>query len=383
MYDDTDNTQASGMNRAELLKRAGAAGAVLAGGSVASLFGGATRAAAATRDSVSVTEFSWVGSGQDITPFQIRSQYQKAHPNVTINMVQGTNAETYPKIVTSLQVTPDDPYVNFGFFNSQLMAQGLVDKVWLPFPTKKMPNLKYVLPNFRIAGNYGVFFASSPIGIMYNAQVFKQKGWKPPTSWNDLWNPKFKGKVAFWDAPSWAYNGLVATARLHGGSEQNIEPGMKIFENAAKSGQIQSLYTSNNAAQQLLVSGDAWITPFFFGIMEPWVKQGAPLAYAVPKEGEIGLGLGFAMVKGSSPAQQAVAADVINAMLAQHVVKQWSEYTFSVPTEKGIVFPPHLKKLPAYQPANVKREMVLDWHQIALNNAAWTQEWNQRVKANL
>jgi putative spermidine/putrescine transport system substrate-binding protein len=356
--------------------------ALLAGGSLSSLLG-AANAAAATRESTTVTEFCWVGSGQDITPFQVRAAYQGAHPGVTINMVQGTNAETYPKIVTSLQVDPNNPLVNFGFFNSQLMWQGIVDKTWIPLPTAKIPNLKYVLPNFRIPGNMGVFFASSPIGIMYNSQIFKQNGWKPPTSWNDIFDPKYKGKVALWDAPSWAYNGLVAIARIHGGSEKNIEPAMKLYESAAKSGQFQSVYLSNNSAQQLLVSGEAWITPFFFGIMEPWVKQGAPLGYAIPKEGEVGLGLGFAMVRGSTPAQQAVAADVINAMLAQHVVKQWAEYTYGVPGEKGIVFPPSYKKFPSFQTANTKKQMLLDWTTIAQNNATWTDQWNQRVKANL
>ena len=179
MYDETDNTrESSGINRAELLKRAGGMGALLAGGSLAGLLE-AMNATAATKDSVTVTEFCWVGSGQDITPFAVRAAYQKAHPDVKINMLQGTNAETYPKIVTSLQVDPNNPLVNFGFFNSQLMWQGVVDKTWVPLPTAKIPNLKNVLPNFRIKNNMGVFFASSPIGLMYNTQIFKQKGWKP------------------------------------------------------------------------------------------------------------------------------------------------------------------------------------------------------------
>jgi len=384
MFDETDDAPTQGLSRADLLRRAGGAGLVLAGASgLAPFLGGVSDAVAATSDSVTATEFCWVGSGQDITPFQVRTQYLKTHPDVTLNMVQGTNAETYPKIVTSIQVTPNNPYVNFGFFNVQLMTQGTVDKVWLPLQPSKMSNFKRTLPQYRLPGNTGVYFASSPIGIMYNTDVFKQKGWKPPTSWKDLWNPKFKGKVAFWDAPSWAYNGLVVTARMYGGSEKNIEPGMKVFENAAKKGQIQSLYTSNNQAQQLLVSGEAWITPFFFGIMQPWAKQGAPLGYAVPKEGQIAFQLGFGMVKGSSSDQQALAMDVINAMLLPRVVEEWCLYTYSVPLVRGVRFPPSYSKLAAYQPKNVTNQIQLNWRQIALNNNTWLQEWNQRVKANL
>ncbi|HEY1366730.1 MAG TPA: extracellular solute-binding protein [Gaiellaceae bacterium] len=383
MHEQTDGGVpiGEGIDRGAFLRRAGGAGLALAGGST--LLGRASGALAAVTDSVHVTEFCWVGSGQDITPFQVRSAYLKTHPDVAIDMLQGTNAETYPKILTSVQVTPDDPLVNFGFFNVGLITQGTVDKLWLPFNAKKMPNLKRVLPKFRLPGDRGVFFASSPIGIMYNTEVFKQKGWKAPTSWKDLWNPRYKGKVAFWDAPSWSYNGLVATARMYGGSEKNIEPGMKVFEKAAKSGQIQSLYTSNSQAQQLLVSGDAWITPFFFGIMEPWVKQGAPLGYVVPKEGQIAFQLGFAMVKGSDTAQQQVAMEVVDAMLLPRVVEEWCNYTYSVPLVRGVRFAPDRQKLSAYQPKNVANQMQLDWTTIAKNNTQWLEQWNSRVKANL
>jgi putative spermidine/putrescine transport system substrate-binding protein len=383
MYDQTDGdaTPGEGLNRGELLRRAGGAGLALAGAST--LFGRVPAALAAMTDNVHVTEFCWVGSGQDITPFQVRDKYLKSHSNVSIDMLQGTNAETFPKIVTSVQVTPDDPLVNFGFFNVSALTQGRVLDIWAPFDVKKMPNLKRVIPKFRLPGDKGVYFASSPIGIMYNTAVFKQKGWKPPTSWKDLWNPKFKGKVAFWDAPSWSFNGLAVTARLYGGSEKNIEPGMKVYEKAAKAGQIQSLYTSNNQAQQLLVSGDAWITPFFFGIMEPWVKQGAPLGYAVPKEGQVAFQLGFGMVKGSSPEQQQVAMGVVDAMLLPRVVQQWCDYTYSVPLVRGVRFLPERQKLAAYQKKNVQNQIQLDWKTMATKNNDWLQQWNSRVKANL
>jgi putative spermidine/putrescine transport system substrate-binding protein len=372
------------IDRGQFLRRVGGAGLAVAG--LSGFLGSATKAAAglsAARENVKVTEFCWVGSGQDITPFQVREAYLKANPGVSIDMLQGTNAETFPKLLTSIQVTPDNPLVNFGFFNVGAITQGTVQNIWLPLQAKKMKNLTRVLPQYRTKGDKGVFFASSPIGIMYNTEIFKQKGWKPPTSWKDLWNPKFKGKVAFWDAPSWSFNGLVPTARVYGGSEKNIEPGLKKYEQAAKDGHIQSLYRSNNQAQQLLVSGDAWITPFFFGIAQPWIKQGAPLGYAVPKEGQVAFQLGFGMVKGSTPAQQAVAMGVIDAMLLPRVVQQWCQYTYSVPLVRGVRFAPEIQNLAAYQKKNVQNQMQLDWTTMAKSNDQWLEQWNTRVKGNL
>jgi putative spermidine/putrescine transport system substrate-binding protein len=159
---------------------------------------------------------------------------------------------------------------------------------------------------------------------------------------------------------------------------------MKIYEQAAKSGQIHSLYGSNDAGKQLLISGSALITPFFFGIMHAWVvNENAPLGYVVPKEGQIAFPLGFQIVKGSSKAQVKAASDVLNLMLAPEAVAEWCNLTFSLPAVTGAVVDPKLATLPAYQTANVANALQLDWQKIAQNNTAWMEQWNSRVKANL
>jgi putative spermidine/putrescine transport system substrate-binding protein len=373
------------MDRRSFLANAGGAGLTLMGlsGFLAACGGSSQGGGGAQGGNVQLTEFLWVGSNQDVTPKAVNSAYLKAHPGTKIDVVAGTNAETFPKIMTSIKTTPDDPLVNFGFFNSDAISKGTVADIWLPLSPSAVPNVKNVLPAFRLPGDKGVYFASSPVGLMYSTKVFKDKGWDPPTSWNDLWDPRFKGKVAFYDAPTWSFNGLVITARLHGGSETNIEPAMKIYEQAAKSGQIQSVYISNDAARQLLVSGEAWITPFFYGIMQPWVDEGAPLGYAVPKEGQIAFPLGFGMIKGTTPAQQKVATALINEMLSANVVKRWCDLTYGVPLVDDVKVMPKLAKLPAYQPEAVKGQINLNWNAIAKGSDAWTEEWNSRVKANL
>src|ERR1035438_7814401 len=32
-------------------------------------------------------------------------------------------------------------------------------------------------------------------GLMYNSKVFAEKGWAPPTSWNDLKDPKYQKQL--------------------------------------------------------------------------------------------------------------------------------------------------------------------------------------------
>jgi putative spermidine/putrescine transport system substrate-binding protein len=375
-------------DRRAFLKQAMAAGMTLAGaeallaacgGGGGGEGGGSSQGGGNSNQPVHLTEFTWVGSGQDVQPPRIREAYQKQHPNVKIDFSPGTNAETYPKIVQSLQVDPNNPLINFGFFNVDAMTKGTAADIWVPLDSKAVPNLSKVFPAYRRAQNKGVFFALSAIGLMYNTKLVDP----PPTSWKDLFSPRFKGKVAFWDAPAWSFNGLVETARLNGG-EGKIEPGMKIYEQAAKSGQIQSLYTSNDAGKQLLVSGAAWITPFFFGIMQPWaVKEKAPLGYVVPKEGQIAFPLGFAVVKGSDEGQVKASQEIINMMLTPEFVGEWCNLTYGLPAVQGAKIDPALQDLDAYKKGNITNAVQLDWQTIAKNNNDWLEQWNSRVKANL
>ena len=116
--------------------------------------------------------------------------------------------------------------------------------------------------------------------------------------------------------------------------------------------------------------------------MHPWAIQGAPLAYAVPKEGQVAFQLGFAMVKGSSPTQQ-VGMDVINNMLLPRVVEEWCNSTYSVPLVRGVRFAPSRQKLAPYHKSAIRNQMQLDWNTIALNNATWLEEWISASRKSL
>src|SRR5688572_2335601 len=86
-------------NRRDLLKGTGAAGLALAG---APLLSGQALA----QDPVNTTMFVWVGSNQGVVPREVREAYIAENPNVAIELLEGTNAETYPRIKASLEMTP-------------------------------------------------------------------------------------------------------------------------------------------------------------------------------------------------------------------------------------------------------------------------------------
>src|SRR5271163_2749705 len=77
-----------------------------------------------------------------------------------------------------------------------------------PLDLSKIPSYNQIsarlrnTPLVKLNGQvYGVPFVWGPNPLLYDTTVFTQ----PPDSWNILWDPKYRGKVAVWDELSTIY----------------------------------------------------------------------------------------------------------------------------------------------------------------------------------
>lgn len=158
--------------------------------------------------------------------------------------------------------------------SSQLGALNAV----VEWKESRIPNLKRIHPAFRYPFIAGV--VHTPYGIAVNTKRIK----KPITSWFDLWDPEFAGKVAF---PDWVWSGeqvFHAINLLSGGDAENIDPGIRKMRELYKANRAQ---TTNNVehTKQLLVSEEVWICPYFGARTDQARAAGAPVEFLMPKEG--------------------------------------------------------------------------------------------------
>lgn len=145
--------------------------------------------------------------------------------------------------------------------------------------------LKNLYPQALNKDGYGpsVFFFS--IGIAYNEAKLKEAGIAPPKTWNDIWDPRFAGRIAIPDVANIMGRDLVIQAsRMAGGDEKTPEKGIE------KLGQIKahSYYVSSTTLQAQLESGDVWVAPW--NNMRAWsmTDRGIPIRYVDPADGPIG-----------------------------------------------------------------------------------------------
>lgn len=329
------------------------------------------------QDAVTVTQFVWTGA-QETVPRRIAKEYADANAGTTIETIAGTNGATYPKLQASREIDPNSPLLNLGFFNMDASERGRAVDLWLPITAENVPNVANILPAYRQQDGIGAFFCMDVGGLAYNTNHFKTA----PDSWEMIFDPALKGKVALFDG-FWAGNAFAVMAKLRGGSEKDAEVAFELYEKAAKDGQFHSLVTSNSQLQQLLVSGEVMLAPHFRGVVMPWAKDGAPVAYSVPKEGQVAFPEGFQLVNGSSEAQLKVCNALINTSLAPKNVIDYCRTAFVVPLTDNVTLPEDLASDPAIQPDAIANAIQLDYAAIAANAQAWAGEWNRRVKGNL
>lgn len=382
-----------GLSRRQFLERSAALGissasalAFLAACGPAPATGGASPSAKAggkpqgADGPVKLSFFVYVGANQGVVPREVVAEYTKANPNVTIELYEGTNAETYPKMVAAKKTTPDQPIVNFGYFNADATAKGDIDDMWESLDRGNVPTLTNVYDAFKRKDDRGIAWGMVGIGLMYNTDNVKTA----PTSWMDFWDPKYKGRLALSNGNHYL-SGLVTTTRAQGGKESDpaaIDRSFKLISEKAKEGQIRLFFLSNDQVKQPMIRGEVWLSGWFNSSVDIWANQEkGPFGYAAPKEGQIAFTLYHQVVKGSTPAQKWHAERIINMLNEKKWLSRYCNLTHSIPVAKDIDLDPALAAQEAFKTRNIEGAMQLDWPTLAAKNAEWKERWDREVVA--
>lgn len=330
------------------------------------------RSPARAADKSKSTIFIWAGAGQGVLPREVVGKYVKTHPESEIEFWESTNAITYPKMLAAKQANPNAPLINFGYFNVDMANRGDADDMWVPMDPARIPALTKIHPSLRRPGNRGIGYGIINVGLMYNKNLVKE----PPTSWSALWDPKWRGKVVFFDN---YFVPLVLAARMNGGSETNIEPGFKVWAENAKN--IRALTGTNDQLKNILVTGEAQIAPWFSAIWKFWADEGAPLGFVNPKEGAIAFPIYLQIVKGSTAEQIRVAEEVVNELLTPENNSRYAKLTHNIPAfpEAGMA----QRVDEALNPKVIENAIWLDWATMGQKSSEWRQRWEKEVKSRM
>jgi putative spermidine/putrescine transport system substrate-binding protein len=198
----------------------------------------------------------------------------------------------------------------------QLNALELLEKL----DESKVPNLKNVRADLRT--DYFAPHIWSPQVLIYNPDRVPD----PPTSFGDLLDPKYKGKIGFPDVN--AFYVMMAAALYGSGNASDFD---KAKELAVKlNAQDPHLYPSTDQAGPPFKTGEIDVGLMWLARVNMWQNAGIPVKASFPKEGCILYVSGMVVPKNAPNKEGAFA--YLDAMLEPSAQQRFAERMGYLPT---------------------------------------------------
>lgn len=207
-------------------------------------------------------------------------------------------------------VTPTDWMVG------RMMKEDLLEELDMD----NIPNFKNIADEFQERefdpGNkYSVPYVYGSLGIVYNKEKVDT-----PKSWDDLWNPKYKGHVLVQETE----RAVISAALQSLGADYNHPSDDELAEAKEKLSKLHPnvlAYTNSPAAE--LVSEEAWIGEALSDQAAKAINENPNLSYVLPEEGGI-LWMDNWVIPNTAKNKKA-AEEFINFMLRPEVSKKATE----------------------------------------------------------
>lgn len=329
-------------------------------------------APAAARAQSELVVAGYGGSFEQIFKQKLGPAFEKKH-NVRINFVSGNSTETLARV----QAQKDNPQIDVTFVDDGPAFQGGALGLWEPIDAKIVTNLKHLYDIARHKDNLGVDMGVTATGLMYNPEIFKQKGWAPPTSWQDITKAEHAGHLVIPPIQNtYGLHALVTFARLNGGSEKNINPGFEAFRRFKQNVLVFEAQPGKHS--ELFQSKQAWIGVWGSGRVYALADTGFPIRFVYPKEGAMALGVTLNVVKGAR--NRRLANEFINAMLADEAQQVWAESFKFGPYNKTVKLKPDIAAKVPYGLEQIGKLIKIDWDTANAKRPEWTERWNKEIE---
>lgn len=235
-------------------------------------------------------------------------------------------------------------------------------------PSAAVPQFAHLVDIAKIGG-YGV--AINPVTIIYD----KRKAKRPVTSWKDLWNPEWKGRIA-WPAFPAAQGAaaLLMSAKIWGGNEKNMDVA---FQKVKELKPFAAISSSQDELYQMFDTGICDIAVEFGSLSRKYAEtRNSNLVIANPVEGQVAA-LNVACITAGAPNQK-LAEEWINLHLSAPCMLGYARETYYSPTVDNVTVPDDLKpKLVAAKDAG--KLVDFDWDAVIRNQRDWTNRFNREI----
>ena len=306
----------------------------------------------------------WGGPQEELVREYVVKPFEEA-TGARVELVLGGSSDRFARLISE----KDNPTFDVVYIGLKQTITAVKDGLILEPNPARVPEYNNLYDQAKEPGAYGVAFLS--IGIMVNTEMVKDM----PTSWKDLWKPEYKGKVAPAVYPGTQGEAFLAMAsRIHGGDEQNSDPGIEALKQLKP---FPLIYSGVDEINLAFKQGDVWLAPQIHGLVYKYKTEGGKVDFVIPEEGAP-LALNSAAIPVNS--KNADLAEIfINYHLGQECQEAYARRTFYAPTNKNVKLEAELASAMPYGEAEVDRLLILDYEAMNIGISTTTDRWNREI----
>lgn len=296
-----------------------------------------------------------------IKPFQDQT-------GVTVNAVNGLTMQN----LATLRATKNNPSLDVISFDPPGAYPAADEGLLLKLDPTKIPNMTKMYPWGGAKNGQLVGVLANNQCLAYNTKYVKT----PPTSWEDLWNPAYKGHVALPDiSTSHGIMTILAMSKIATGGSDLYNGEKALAKLQTLKPDVLTYWTSHDQLAQLMNSGQVWIAPWLADRSITQQNQGAPIDCVFPKEGEVFF-VAFAGIAKNSKNPDAAYA-YLNSQISAQSQLDASNEIFLGPTNSDVKMTGKpLKYLDPTRPGLIRP----DWDKVMQLTSQWTDMWNRTMK---
>jgi putative spermidine/putrescine transport system substrate-binding protein len=295
-----------------------------------------------------------------------------------LSKASGTDVTFTPLLgvdqIGKIQASPNAPPFDVVLFDEGPLIPAISTGVLEKFPSEKSKTFADIPDAFRHPGGYAPVVTVQLIGIAYNPKKIKT----PPTSWEDMWKPEYKGRVGITGlASSLGTAFMVEIAKLHGGSETNIEPAFDAVKKLLPN--VGAIAASPGALAALFQQGEIDIAFNYWNNVALLAAKGVDIAFAKPKSGAVVVRSSAQIVKNNQNPQAVL--DYLDTIMAADVQKGLEASPWvMMPTNKRVPLTGANLTVASSVDDLVANNVILDWTKFQSLRGEWITRFSKEVK---
>jgi putative spermidine/putrescine transport system substrate-binding protein len=264
------------------------------------------------------------------------------------------------------------PPFDVAIFDSPQVLDAAREGLIVEYPVAKSPRYGELLPAFQ--DKWGPKITMQVIGIGYNPKKIAT----PPKSWDELWEPKYKGRVGLTALNSQLGIAFLAELnRLKGGDEGNFEPAFKALRELLPN--VGAIAANLGAYATLWQQEQIDIAPYNFNFVQTLKGKDVPVELAIPTSGPVGWATSLHLV--ANAAEPDLAVKYIDEHLDAGIQAQMLKPPYDViPTNSKVKLEGAITLAIAKTQDDLAKIRTIDWDKLNPQRGALIERFNREIK---